>query len=231
VNRNMTKPNMRNQRKSKSSGGNDALGYDKSTPFTGDIVSIKPCDVYSASVRIPRIPKNYFFTLRDNNSYTITGSAVANTGGGSYYSLAQCQNATTLASLFDQYRIVAIDVVLRPRSNAVDVAAASSPPPLYVAIDYDSAATPASANAVLAFSTCAQLASYESMRRVFQPRLAVAAYQGTFAGYSNTTSWIDCAYNTVQHYGLIYFIGICPATVTAIWDIEVKYVLEFRNTL
>lgn len=200
----------------------------------GDVPFNRKVDIMTKSCSLPRAPRNYRFVQTSSYYMTvpIIGSSIANVAGGFPFNLASCNNSTAFQSLFDQYRIEAVDVTLRPRCNAFVATGTSSPPPLYLVIDYDNVTALASAAAATEFSTCAIVEVYQSCRRVFKPRIALAAYNsGAFTGYSNAIGWIDSAYPSVEHYGLKYFLPQCTASFTPEWDIDVKLHFQFRNVI
>jgi len=190
-------------------------------------------DIQTVSVPLTRPPKNYTFVQTDSTlaAAPILGTAAGNVTAGIVFKLANLSNVTAFQSLFDQYRICAVDFVLRPRCNSFVATASSSPPPLYLVIDYDNSGSFSSVSQALEYSTCSIVEVYQSVRRAFQPRFALAAYQGAFTGYSSQTGWIDCAYPSVEHYGIRYWLPTCTASFTPEWDIDVKYHLEFRNVI
>jgi len=65
--------------------------------------------------------------------------------------------------------------------------------------------------------------------RKWKPHAAIAAFQGTFAGYANVESpWIDSVSTAVQHYGLK--TGITVTDAAYVYDITIRYTVSFRNT-
>jgi len=87
-------------------------------------------------------------------------------------------------------------------------------------------------------TTTSQADSYQSVRtaestnthyRHFVPHCAVAAYGGTlFTSYANQKlQWIDCASNTVPHYGVKLASSATGAIVT--YDLRVRFRIHFKN--
>jgi len=221
---------MPNARKSKSNR------VKKSQKGDGDVPSNRKVDILTQSVAIMRPPKTYSFiqTLPSSIATPIIGSAAANVTGGFAFALNNLNQDASFQALFDQYQIVAVDFTVRPRCNAFVATATSSPPPLYLVIDYDNVTALSSAAQATEFSTCAIVEVYQSCRRVFKPRLAAAAYATAgagFTGYLNTTGWVDSAYDTVQHYGVKWFLPQCTASFTPEWDLDIKLHLMFRNII
>jgi len=224
-------PNGKRANKSRRSKGRRGALQQKRD---GDVPMVRKVDLFTSSIGLSLPPKNYKFVQTDSYHLAnpIVGSSAGNVTGGYSFNLNNLNQVASFQALFDQYRILAVDFTIRPRCNAFVATGTSSPPPLYLVIDYDNATALASAAAATEFSTCAIVEVYQSARRVFRPRLAVATYQsGGFTGYSNQTSWIDTAYPAVEHYGIKWFLPACTASFTPEWDVDVKLHLEFRNVI
>jgi hypothetical protein len=146
------------------------------------------------------------------------------------------QAANVGSGFWDQYRIAAIRFVVAPQNNAIGLVTNSTTTlvPMYVVIDYDDTSSLASAVDAASYSTCLMLHPGESCERVFKPRVALAAYNGTFGGYANVGDvWLDAASNTVQHYGIKTLVPgvISGQTLLQSWDISVEYFIEFRKSI
>jgi hypothetical protein len=169
---------------------------------------------------------------------TSTGSDISQTAGadnnGAYnFVLSAVPGYTEFTSLFDQYRIVMVRVVWRPRWNFSAISSSASDiNPLFISvIDYDDSST-------LTITQMLNYPSYKETRfdqdhaRCIAPHLALGAYSGTFTGFSNLPPlWIDCASPGVQHYGIKYSIpgGVIGQTALMDYSTEVEYFLEFRQ--
>jgi hypothetical protein len=164
---------------------------------------------------------------------TITATPVSDLKTNFAFTL---QAANVGSGFWDQYRIAAIRFVVAPQNNAIGLVTNSTTTlvPMYVVIDYDDTSSLASAADASSYSTCLMLHPGESCERVFKPRLALAAYNGTFGGYASMSDvWLDAASNTVQHYGIKTFVPgvISGQTLLQSWDISVEYFLEFRKSI
>jgi hypothetical protein len=197
----------------------------------GDIPRPVRCTVTTVSCTIPKVPRNYIFRFLDTTQSTWVGSNGGASAGGYFFTLTgNVSAASTLVSLFDQYRFLAARFRIIPRQNLI-APVTSTYPPLYVAIDYDNATAPSSRAAIQAYSNCSETQVYESVERVFCPHVALAAYNATFGGYANAAKmWIDSSTSNVQHYGVKYWIDTCPLPLPT-WDVEVEYWVQFRNTI
>lgn len=198
-----------------------------------DLPKNKKVDIITRSVKEFSPPKEYSFlqTATLSSILSITGSTSTYVAPSFYFTLSGLSNCTSFQALFDQYRINYLDVTFRPRCNSFVATSISSPPPLFITIDYDNSTPYTASSQATENSTCAIVEVYQSCRRIFKPRFAEAAYQGTFTGYSNRTGWVDCAYPDVQHYGIKTYLGQCPVAFVPQWDIDLKISVTFRNVI
>jgi len=179
------------------------------------------------SWRLPHVDNKVF---RMNDRYlaaTVTTSAVTNVYTALYFTVAGIGNITPLATLFDQYRIKKIEVLLLPACNAVSGAGAGTGV-MHTVIDYDDATALTSEQAALSYENCLSSSSSDGHRREFVPHAAMAAYSGAFNSYANVASpWIDAVSTGVQHYGL----KIVNTVATQASEINVYATLftEWRN--
>jgi len=124
--------------------------------------------------------------------------------GAQYFTAGQINQSSTLAGLFDQYKIIRIEFwcALQPTTTAVTQSQESASN--YVtAVDYDDASNPSSYGALCDFQSSIQSPLINGHYHDFTPHVAVASYTGTFDGYTNVTApWIDASSLNVQHYGI-----------------------------
>jgi hypothetical protein len=112
-------------------------------------------------------------------------------------------NISALQALFDQYRIVGVEVLIVPQSNFVAAAATATAGMMHSVVDYDDATPLANEQNALDYQNCLTSSASDGHFRKFVPHAAVAAYSGAFTSFTNVESpWIDAAYPSVQHYGL-----------------------------
>jgi hypothetical protein len=140
------------------------------------------------------------------------------------------------SGFFDQYMIEAIRFVITPQNNAIGLVTNTTTAllPLYCVIDYDDSTALSSAGAAVSYSNCISLAPGESCERVFQPRMALAAYSGTFVGFANAApQWIDAASTGVQHYGIKIWVDPADNAQTLLqsWDVSVEHFVRFRRSI
>lgn len=166
------------------------------------------------------------------NSATITFGGIA--GGfvpsGRSFRLDQVTNFTNLTNLFDQFRIDTVEISFMLRGLPSTVIAY---PRVIVFPDFDDAATPVSSAVI---NNRPRLSKHTftpdepEFRIALKPRLAQAAFNGSFSAYSqpNTSVYVDCAYPATDHYGLKFAFENFDNTSTMI-DYSVKFWLTMRN--
>lgn len=188
-------------------------------------------DIVTISTRLPRVTETTIIRALAND--VITASATANVAGAYTFTL---NSANVGVGFFDMYKIEAVRVNIRPQQNAIGLFTNSTNAvaPFYNVIDYDDASSLASAGDAESYSTCLALPVGQSCSRTFRPRMALAAYQGTFTGYANVAStWIDSSYPSVQHYGLKYFVPKVTTGQTQLqsWDISIEYFISLKKSI
>jgi len=140
-----------------------------------------------------------------------------------------CSDYSSLQAVFDQYRMVACEVIVRPVANQSSVNAQSKGF-LHTVIDYDDGTALTSLNQALAYENCISTPVYYAQRRCFKPRVALAAYgSGAFTSYANFEApWIDAASPNVTHYGVKFAMDIGNAGELQAFDLVVNTIFEFR---
>lgn len=155
------------------------------------------------------------------------------------FCIADLDQVSTFASLFDQYRIDKVMLRFYTRNNATsvfNVAPPNSSIPLgYVTLDLDDATAPASLAAVREYDKAVTFTGNTSFDIELTPRPTAALFaSGAFSGYQtmDVEPWIDVANTSVPHYGVKLAVGALTATTTSsfVWDIEAHYWVSFRNT-
>jgi hypothetical protein len=175
------------------------------------------------------LPRHKLYEFhRKQNLGVITPSVTVETDGAYAFSLGSLPDLTEFTALFDTYRIMRIKVAFYPLF--VDTSATVAYPPIITAIDYDDNNTLAFA-VLQEYDTALVSNSGTYFDRVFTPRIALAAYSGTFTSYSQPKAgtWIDCASPNVTHYGIKYAMPISGAA-NGTWQVEATYDLQFRDT-
>jgi hypothetical protein len=134
------------------------------------------------------------------------------------------------AAVFDQYRIVGLEIFIEPVSGTSLATSTLPSGKLYTVIDYDDSTVLATINAALAYDNCIATTSYQRQRRCFAPRIALAAYgSSAFSSYANEAApWIDCSSGTVEHYGLKAITEAGTAGALIVWMLTCRAEVEFR---
>lgn len=163
---------------------------------------------------------------------------------GTAYTFSDPSGSSELAALYDQYRLVRVDVELVPIYNT----SLSTPTAgngslagwLHSVQDYDDAAAPTASNTgILTLQQyrsyrCDPLVAHGRLTWSIRPKVAMAAFGATlFTQYAVTEApWIDCNSAVVEHYGLKFIFEIVnPGANIAFLDyrFNVRYHLEMRE--
>jgi hypothetical protein len=120
---------------------------------------------------------------------------------GLNFAVSQLDQVSSLAAVFDQYRLEKIEVWLNVAGQGL---AGSGTTCKWVScVDYDDSNAPTTYSQVLDYQNSVQTLYDVGHYRVFTPHIAVAAYSGTFTSYANETApWIDFTSTGVQHFGV-----------------------------
>lgn len=194
------------------------------TNYTGDIV---PANLHSFGAKAIAPTRSTKAILRYATS-SFNGGVVAGVGYALSFQLSSAVNAADYTNLYDQYRIVAVEVTMMPAFSQVNVVAATQGR-LFTAIDYDDAATPSGPNVLRPYQNCMITNPWEKCVRTLVPRAADALYSGAFTSFGQQKMpWIDSASPSVQHYALKAWVEN-STTVPSIFYIEVKMFCEFKS--
>jgi len=162
---------------------------------------------------------------------TFPGQVIASTTldvfGALSFQLSSVVNSTEFTTLFDQYRISYVEVVFIPISAVASVA------PLVSVIDYDDASVPSAVSDLWQYSTACYTAAGHTHIRRLHPRFDFAAYSGAFTSYALAPygTWVDVASPSVQYYGVKWALSATTGgTATAVYNIQVNYHIQCRNT-
>lgn len=164
------------------------------------------------------------------NSATFLNVALA-------FQLADIAGISSLAAVFDQYRIDMVLVRFKARNNAVFVANTASPngavPTGYIMRDLDDNSTASVLSDYLEYDTVETFNGEEDVVVELRPSITKAAFaSGAFSGYSvDPAGWLDMANTSIPHYGLKIGIGGLTATTTSswAWDVTAEYIVSFNN--
>jgi len=143
-------------------------------------------------------------------------------------------SATTLASVYEQYRILKCRVRFVPvftQSNS-NASGNVSPGFLHSVIDYDDANSPSNTNAMTKYSTYRTVNATRPLTVVVKPMSAVGAYSGVvFTGFDSVYGqWHQTASPSINHYGVKYGVDDNNfAAAQTIYTIEIDMWYECRG--
>lgn len=189
--------------------------------------------------------KSYYYKQIDDLGFISLSNSGGNGGdapGAFNFTLDKLPQYTTFQDLYDQYCISKVVVQFIPIMNdstwqtqSGGVYLNQNIPFLYTVIDYNDSNVPTGESEMLEYSTCKFTPVYRRQTRVLTPKIAIAAYSGTFTSYATKgKQWIDCSSPSVQHYGIKYYISVNGNTITgnasrAMYKVLVKYYIKFKN--
>jgi len=171
----------------------------------------------------------------------ITWPATSGTDGfgGCSHILADLPDDAAYTSIYDQYRIVKVEMWIIPRVTQVDMddtGTRQNPWLMYIVEDKDDSTPPSAVESVLAHNSVRVIDLRKKYYFKYYPSVTPSVFAGgTFSGYSIANGgkkgpWIDCANTSVPYYGLKWAIPGPVATsnsfsVTTLF----RYTVEFRG--
>lgn len=222
------RPRRRQKNRRGNSGG---IGNPPAT--TGDIPRRPKATYMTLSHPVPRTTRQ--MTVRQELGPNVLTAAAGSAVTGTYnFQLSQLDQVAAFQALFDVYRIDAIRIRIAPQQNALGLTTNSTTTlvELYNVVDYDDNTALATVAKAREYENCIILAPGESCERTFQPRAAIAAYQGALTAFGNVGGmWIDQSYPNVQHYGLKVIIPAATVAQTQLqsWDIFFEMYVSFKE--
>jgi hypothetical protein len=205
------------------------------TRLSDNPIEVRKASAYSTVSCVPR-PVSSVYTVRitTQSSSLLTVTPTATQNPTYTFSLGDLDESTEFTGLFDQYRIDCVCFKLLPMQNAIGLTTNSTTTCVtpYVVVDYDDASAITSAAQARSFESCIIVPPGKECTRQFRPRIAIAAYSGTFTSFANMADqWIDSNSNSVAHYGIKVFLPGATAAQTLLqsWTVEREYWLSFRK--
>jgi len=158
----------------------------------------------------------------------ITSNVALNEFAQTSFTVASLDQVSSLTAVFDQYRIIRVEVWLTPR-NSVSQGNTANPGIFATVVDFDDATALATLASAYDYTNCVISNGLEGHYRTWKPHAAVAAYSGAFTSYANVPSpWIDAVSTGVQHYGLK--VAWSPTDASGyIYDMAFRLHTEWRN--
>jgi expansin (peptidoglycan-binding protein) len=137
-------------------------------------------------------------------------------------------NISSYTSLFDQYRIVTVSAIFKPRATQLYTGNSSGDVPwITTAIDVNDN----SVNLVPAdrYQSALSTQMTTAFVRRLVPKTAVPVYNGLTSAYMQGRSgWLDCGYTAVPHYQLVVNIGATSLDNQFVYEVDVLYTLQFK---
>jgi len=172
-------------------------------------------------------------TVRTVNVGAITAIAT-DSGVGRRFRLSDLPSTTEFTNLFDQYRIVMVEAEYVFSTHIL--ASQARYPRIAFAVDYSDSTNPGSESEVLQYQNAEAFQFGQvkhTFKRVFKPRAALAAYQGTFTGYGTASpnQWFDTNNSSIEYYGTKEWINNYNTVLAtgAVLNVYHRYHLEFKN--
>jgi hypothetical protein len=160
-------------------------------------------------------------------SNAITSNTTIAQGTALSFALNNLADYADLTTVFDQYRIMVVEVTLMP--SASNQGNNGTTGHVWTVLDYDDATALSSIDAALDYPNVVAMNGLDTQIRSFTPHVAVGVYGGsTFSAYGNLAQqWIDCGYPGVPHFG--FKIVTAATSVAQVYDVSVKMHVQFRN--
>lgn len=192
---------------------------------------------------IKNTQKSYFYKYKISKGTVGIGNGQPQNYNAISFNLRDINNYSELTSLYDEYCISKVVVEFIPRgailSQAINTATTGNTNQLYgtvqpfiTVIDYDDATAPTTRNELLQYGTCKVSKPHTYVKRVFTPKIAIQTYKtAVSSGYmAKGHQWLDCADDTVPHYGLKWaWDQDQNAVSTTLYDIYCTYYVKFRG--
>jgi len=178
-------------------------------------------------LRSPITRGQEFHTVETLPAFTLfTSSTTVPVYAAQYFYLGQVIDATSFASVFDQYRIREIEILIEPAVTEV-TAPTGDVGEFISVVDIDDANVPTLYGDLGSYPTALQTKGTIQHYHRWVPSVAIASFSGAFTSYAATTSmWLDCGSPNIQHYGIK--AGSLAATVAQSYTVQAKLHLSFR---
>lgn len=188
--------------------------------------------------------RSYSYKFKVNKGTVGVGSALQANYNAINFQLNDITSAAELTSLYDEYCITKIVCEFIPRAGALSDTIAGAygnvdqqygaVQPFMTVIDYDDSNAPANRTELLQYQTAKYTKPTAKHVRVLSPKIAVQTYKiPVSSGYSaKSRQWIDCADNTVPHYGIKWAWDQsvpAPQGGVVVMDIYCTYYVKFKG--
>jgi hypothetical protein len=174
-----------------------------------------------------------FVQYIDQSSLSTPGplsALAAGTSASYYFTFGMLAQNATFSALFDQYKIVCIEMRFQPRVSVIDAVSKNSGD-IYSYVDLDDAATVAITVAQQRNNTIV-VPGYRGFTHTWRPHVALTGLQNGFTsgGVMNVPSrWFDTLANSSAHYGVKTVWTAVDAVSEYAYDIFTRVHIQFRN--
>lgn len=152
------------------------------------------------------------------------------------FQLTDCPNSSEFTNLFDQYRIVKVEMTWTPSvTTAVTGSTADMQlPNINTVADFDDGVVPTNNSNLLQYQSYKSQRLDRAVSRIVSPRAALAVYNNAAIqgyAYADGPLWCNTSNPSIQHYGIKWAL-VWPAAGTATQQgnliLSMRYFLEFR---
>lgn len=169
----------------------------------------------------------YPFIQEALTTYTFSSSASAASFGLVNFSFNLLDQYTSLANVFDQYKIKMVEVCFRPRTSEVVNGSSAYNSGLFSSvIDYDDSTPLTAVGQAYDYQNCLTGRGIDSQTRVLVPHTNSTA-NTTTAAINLVAPWLDTSVSGIVHYGVKMAWTQTDQVYTM--DISVRYYILFRN--
>jgi hypothetical protein len=159
-------------------------------------------NVGAESIPALRVPKGQVYTVKKtvDLGVLLTTATASPTAGEVNFTLSSLAEASSYEAIFDQYKIDMAELWIIPEAPTGGTAQNYQ----YASVlDYDDSNALSTLQVALNYDNAVVASLLTGMYRRLKPRIALAAYSGSFSSYANLRDqWLDCASPGVQHYGV-----------------------------
>ena len=152
------------------------------------------------------------------------GDSITNSYYGESFTLNQVPGYTELTTLYDQYKINAIELTWYPRNTEITpFTTAPNNARILIRTDYSDATAPTSLNVIREYENCKVFGFSEKFTwYIDKPKILDSSS-------SNRTAWIATTDVTQKHYGIKFAMEPFGAGGQYGWAVEACFYLAFKN--
>jgi len=155
-----------------------------------------------------------------------------------YFILSAIPNYTQFSTLFDQFRIIRVELRLIPRINFTPTNSLSSQVgstgTVLWSIDYDNSSSLSGNDDTLRSQMAYEQTAHKELRVSVAPCRKFSSIDNAGSSQSSsgiTREWCDMAYPTIPWFGVRTMISPTVATNDIYFDTRVRYYFQCRNTI